>query len=394
MSVENQLESQPSYKIESSSVEQQSKEYWDARAKGYSISTRKELDMDSNVLRNIMRNQLGLNRKLKAVDMGTGAGLAAITLARLGHDVTAVDSSEKMLEYARKNADYAHVDINFVLGDVISPPLLKHEYDVLVAKSVVWNLTDPIGAYSTWMDLLKPGGFIIIIDGNWYLDEFDEDFRKRRRFLDMKYGRDTGLHASTNVDNVDLNIIRRLTHSFPASMERRPAWDMGVLLGLGFAEFHIISLDKEPFSVLTRDGVMKIPLSFAIIARNPKGSLSPYHELMEPAPYTDDDLKAISERIRDLDLNYGKVLKSLSDMNRLSLISALMGGRMSVNQLANVTGQSISLTSHNLKILKDCNIVSSERDGKEIQYTLTNRVSMNMLIDICNGIMNETRERK
>lgn len=393
MSTEDQTDSQPSYKIDSSSAQQQSREYWDARAKGYSISTRKELDMDSNVLRNIMRNQLGLNRKLKAVDMGTGAGLAAITMARLGHDVTAVDSSEKMLEYARRNASYAHVDVNFVLGDVSSPPLLKHEYDILVAKSVIWNLTDPVGAYSAWMDLLKPGGFMIIIDGNWYLDEFDEDFRKRRRFLDMKYGKDKNLHASTNVDNVDLNIIRRLTHNFPASMERRPAWDMGVLLGLGFADFHILSLDKEPFSVLTRDGVMKIPLSFAIIAHIPKGSLSPYHELMEPVPYTDDDLRAISERIHDLDLDYGKVLKALSDTNRLSLVSALMGGRMNVNQLANVTGQSISLTSHNLKILKDCNIVSSERDGKEIQYALTNRMSINMLVDVCNGILNDTSKK-
>ena len=394
MASEDQTVPKGAHGADSSSIQQQSTDYWNARAKGYSISTRKELDMDSNVLRNIMRNQLGFNRRLKVADMGTGAGLAAITVARLGHDVTAVDASEKMLEYARQNALYAHVDINFVLGDVCNPPLLKHEYDIVIAKSVIWNLTDPVGAYSSWMDLLKPGGFLIVIDGNWYLDEFDEDFRRRRNYLDMKNGKDNNLHANTNIDNVDLNIIRRLTPNFPASRERRPAWDMGVLLGLGFSEFRILSLDKEPFSVLTRDGVMKIPLSFAIIARMPRGTSSPYSEVMGSVAYTDEDLRAVTERIRDLDMGYSRVLKALADPNRLSLVSALMGGKMSVNQLAGVTGQSVSLASHNLKVLKECNIVSSERDGKEMQYSLVDRTAINFLVDTCNAILSEDHEKR
>lgn len=394
MSTENKSGYKSANKFDSSSIEQQSISYWNARSKGYSISTRKELDMDSNVLRNIMRNQLGINRKLKVADMGTGTGLAAITAARLGHDVTAIDSSEKMLEYARENANYARVEINFILGDVCSPPMLKHEYDIVIAKSVVWNLLDPISAYSSWIDLLKPGGFLIVIDGNWYLDEYDEDFRKRRRYNEMKYGKNSGLHASTNVDNVNLEIIRSLSHNFPASRERRPSWDMGVLMGLGMSEFHIFSLDTEPFSVLTRDGVMKIPFKFAIIARVPRGGESPYHEIMAHQDYSEDDLRAVADRIRDTDFKYGRVLKALSDPNRLSLVSALLGGKMSVNQLAVVTDQSISLTSHNLKVLKECNIVSSERDGKEMQYSLTNRTSINSMIDICNGILKQSSEKR
>ena len=341
-----------------------------------------------------MRNQLNINRKLKIVDMGTGAGLAAITMARLGHDVTAVDASEKMLEYARQNAIGAHVDINFILADVMDPPLLKHDYDIVVAKSVIWNLIDPVRAYASWIDLLRPGGAMIIIDGNWYLDEFDEDYRKRRKYLDMKFGRDNNLHASTNVDHVDLNIIRNLSSNFPASRERRPAWDMGILFGLGISEMQILSLDEEPFSILTRDGVMKIPNSFAIIARAPKGENSPYKEIMAPIEYSDDDLKAISERLHDLDIGYIKVLKALSDPNRLSLVAALMGGRMSVNQLANVTEQSISLTSHNLKTLKECNVVCSERNGKEIMYSLTNKISINAIIDTCEGLMKQETAKR
>ena len=118
MSTEEQTGPNSNYNIDVSTVKQQTIEFWDARSKGYGISTRKELEDETNVLRNIMRNQMSMNKRLKVVDMGTGAGLAAITMARLGHDVTAVDASEKMLEEARQNAIIAKVDINFVLGDV------------------------------------------------------------------------------------------------------------------------------------------------------------------------------------------------------------------------------------------------------------------------------------
>ncbi len=389
MSSEDQADTISHSKPDEGTVQQQTIEYWSERSKGYGIATRKELDLESNVLRNIMRNQLNINRKLRVADMGTGAGMAAITMARLGHDVTAIDASERMLEQARQNALLANVDIKFVLGDVMSPPLLKHDFDIIIAKSVIWTLTDPTAAYSAWINLLRPGGVLIVIDGNWYLEEFDDDFKKRRTYLDMKYGRDNNLHAHTNVDNVNFEKIRRLSYNFPASMERRPAWDIGILLGLGMTDIRVQSLDKEPFSVLTRDGLMRIPHQFSLIARIPREKESPYNEAIGAQHYSDDDLKAISERLNSLDYKYCKVLKSLSDPNRLSIVSALMGGRMSVGQIATVTNQSTSLASHNLKTLKECNIVDSERDGKEIMYFLVNRSSINSIVDICSSITND-----
>lgn len=382
------------YRADNLSAYQQTIEFWNARSKGYSIATRKEIDLESNVLRNMMRREMNLNKKLKVVDMGTGAGYAAITLARLGHDVTALDASERMLNEARQNAQVAKVDINFVLGDVTNPPLLKHEYDLVIAKSVVWNLIDPTAAYSSWIELLRPGGFIIVIDGNWYLDEFDEDFKKRRMYVDMKYGADNNLHARTNIDGVDLNIIRKLACNFPASRERRPAWDVGILMGLGVSDIRIQSLDNEPFSVLTRDGMMRIPMQFSLIARIPRDRASPYEEAMSPYAYTEEDLNAIRERLSTLDMNYASVLKALSDTNRLSIVSALMGGKMNVGQIATVIGQSTSLTSHNLKVLKECNIVISERYGKEVLYSLSNIYVVSAIVDLCTSLLCRQRFRE
>ena len=65
MSSDNQTEQQTTYKLDNLSAQQQTIEFWDARSKGYGISTRKELEQDNNVLRNIMRNRMNLNRKLK-----------------------------------------------------------------------------------------------------------------------------------------------------------------------------------------------------------------------------------------------------------------------------------------------------------------------------------------
>lgn len=367
-------------------VQEQTIEYWNSRSKGYSIATRAELEHEPNVLKTIMHNQIGVNRKFRVADMGTGAGWAAITMAKLGHDVVAVDNSENMLEHARANALDAGVDIEFILGDVTDPPLERNDFDIVVSKNIVWNLMDPTTAYYSWINLLKPGGILIVIDGNWYLDEFDDDFKKRSKFIEMKYGTDNNLHAHTNVDKVDLSIIRKLSCNYPASMERRPTWDVGILLGLGVTDIRIQSLDREPFSVLTRDGIMKIPLSFSLIARIPGQSSSPYDDATRSA-CSEDDLEAITKSLSSMNPGYERIMKTLSDPNRISIVLALMSGKMSVRQLASVTNESVSLASHNLKILRESKIVSSERDGKEIRYFLTDRIAVSNILETCASIL-------
>jgi release factor glutamine methyltransferase len=76
---------------------------------------------------------------VKILDVGTGSGCIAISLAKLLKDsvVTAVDVSEKALEIAKKNAAANDVDIRFVLDDILNPKnpeLIDNQYDIIVSN--------------------------------------------------------------------------------------------------------------------------------------------------------------------------------------------------------------------------------------------------------------------
>ena len=73
------------------------------------------------------------------LDIGTGSGCIAISLAKLLKDsvVTAVDISEKALNVAKKNAAENDVDVQFVLDDILNPKnpvLIDNQYDIIVSN--------------------------------------------------------------------------------------------------------------------------------------------------------------------------------------------------------------------------------------------------------------------
>ncbi|WP_343033669.1 peptide chain release factor N(5)-glutamine methyltransferase [Alkalicoccus luteus] len=69
------------------------------------------------------------------VDIGTGSGIIAITLALElpESSVTAVDISERALATAERNAASLQADVTFLLGDLVSP-VAGRTFDVLVSN--------------------------------------------------------------------------------------------------------------------------------------------------------------------------------------------------------------------------------------------------------------------
>jgi SAM-dependent methyltransferase len=101
----------------------------------------------------------------EVLDVGTGTGFVARIAAELGHRVTGIDLSESMLEAAREGSAGSGLDVRFVVGDAVRPPFPPECFDVVISRSVIWTLREPLLAFRNWHALLRPGGRVVAIYG-------------------------------------------------------------------------------------------------------------------------------------------------------------------------------------------------------------------------------------
>ena len=76
------------------------------------------------------------NTKLKLLDVGTGSGCIAISLAKnLPNSlVSAIDVSEKALETAKQNAKMNTIEVNFILKNILETDDLEQNFDIIVSN--------------------------------------------------------------------------------------------------------------------------------------------------------------------------------------------------------------------------------------------------------------------
>lgn len=74
------------------------------------------------------------------------------------------------------------------------------------------------------------------------------------------------------------------------------------------------------------------------------------------------------------EVSCASVLKVLADSTRLAVIELLIEGPKYVGELNDSLGVEQTLLSHHLKVLRDANLVTSERDGKSVLYSLEKSV--------------------
>jgi ArsR family transcriptional regulator len=66
-----------------------------------------------------------------------------------------------------------------------------------------------------------------------------------------------------------------------------------------------------------------------------------------------------------------RLFSSISDPTRIRIVHALTDSdRLSVTELANHTGLSISAISHQLRLLRDRSLLRAEREGRSVYYSL------------------------
>ncbi len=95
------------------------------------------------------------------LDVATGTGVAAITAARAGARVKALDLTPELLAQAHENAQIAgHEEIEWTEGDVEQLPYADASFDVVLSQFGHMFAPRPAIAIAEMRRVLKPGGRI------------------------------------------------------------------------------------------------------------------------------------------------------------------------------------------------------------------------------------------
>jgi ubiquinone/menaquinone biosynthesis C-methylase UbiE len=142
--------------------------YWNFRSSTYTNGVNGFDEEERAVWKQIFEKSLTSNRRLKVLDVGTGTGFLALLFAEMGHEVTGIDLSEGMLEKAKHNAKNMGLEIDFFHGDAENLPFESSSFDLVTNKFLLWTLQQPSCAVGEWKRVLKPGGTVFAIDGDWF----------------------------------------------------------------------------------------------------------------------------------------------------------------------------------------------------------------------------------
>lgn len=218
------------------------KAYWSARAETFDQSPGHEIfsEEERAAWHALIERHLGRGNGRLALDLASGTGVISHLMDDLEFEVTGLDWSEAMLERARKKAASRGRNIRFQLGDAENTLEPDNHYDVIVTRHLVWTLVDPQACFSEWIRVLKPGGKLLIVDGDFVNKSFGEKvvlamaaFFERNGLINSRPS-----HAPAGMDGVHQNILSRVYFSGGARASK-------VRHLLGEAGFHPVTADTN-----------------------------------------------------------------------------------------------------------------------------------------------------
>jgi SAM-dependent methyltransferase len=96
----------------------------------------------------------------RVLDVACGTGVVALTAARQGANVTALDLTPELLDVARHNAQLAGLTVAWHEGDAENLPFDAGHFDVVVSQYGHMFAPRPDVATAEMLRVLKPGGTI------------------------------------------------------------------------------------------------------------------------------------------------------------------------------------------------------------------------------------------
>jgi ArsR family transcriptional regulator len=98
-------------------------------------------------------------------DLGAGDGSFSLLLAQNATKVFAVDSSAKMIEFAREQAKRHGVkNVDYRIGDMEELPIKDVAVDLVFFSQSLHHALHPVHAIQEAFRILRPGGRIVILD--------------------------------------------------------------------------------------------------------------------------------------------------------------------------------------------------------------------------------------
>ena len=116
--------------------------------------------------------ELRLPTNSRILEIGCGAGVLTMELARLGYSIEAVDAAPAMVELTLQNAMRAGVSdrVSTSLADVHALSFSERKFDLIVAVGVIPWLHEEDVALLEMRRVLKPEGYLIVTaDNEWRL---------------------------------------------------------------------------------------------------------------------------------------------------------------------------------------------------------------------------------
>lgn len=182
-------------------LKEQIRDYWSVRAETFDNSFSHQITegVELDAWKLLYAEMLGSGEK-HVLDLGCGTGEVSKVLLASGHRVTGLDFSDTMLAKARaKHADKGKY-ATFLSGDAENINQPDNTFDAVTCRHLVWTLLEPEKALTDWFRVLKPGGHLVIFDGNFMHRSITDVVLKKLIALLDKQQPQSGQLQQQNID--------------------------------------------------------------------------------------------------------------------------------------------------------------------------------------------------